>query len=115
MGILTRRNFLHGAVGLAGAALLAACGASNATAVPTSGAATGGAASSTAPGTTVAAASSSPVAAATRRASGSVRYLLRAGSADETKLTQDFLDKNFTPQSGVKVPVEPTDATRTRS
>ena len=29
---------------------------------------------------------------------------------DETKLTQDFLDKNFTPQSGVKVTVEPTDA-----
>jgi len=51
-----------------------------------------------------------PAAAPARKASGIVRYLLRAGSPDETKSTQDFLDKNFTPQSGVKVTVEPTDA-----
>ncbi len=53
---------------------------------------------------------STPAAAPARKASGTVRYLLRAGSPDETKSTQDFLDKNFTPQSGVKVTVEPTDA-----
>ena len=45
-----------------------------------------------------------------RKASGSVRYLLRGGSPDEIKTTQEYLDKNFTPQSGVKVTVEPTDA-----
>jgi multiple sugar transport system substrate-binding protein len=97
MAILTRRNFLQMSAGLAGAALLAACGGT-ATTTPTmgtSGAATGG----------------SPAAGTPRKASGNVRYLLRAGSADETKLTQEFLDKNFTPQSGVKVTVEPTDAT----
>lgn len=45
-----------------------------------------------------------------RKASGSVRYLLRGGTPDEIKVTQEYLDKNFTPQSGVKVTVEPTDA-----
>ena len=60
--------------------------------------------------TTAATTGNSPTVAPARKASGTIRYLLRAGSVDETKLTQDFLDKNFTPQSGVKVTVEPTDA-----
>jgi len=102
MGTFTRRNFVQMWASLAGAAVLAACGT---TTTPTSGASTTTAAGSTGAST------GSPAATPARKASGTVRYLLRAGSADETKLTQDFLDKNFTPQSGVKVTVEPTDAT----
>ena len=115
MGTLTRRGFLQMAASLAGAAVLAACGSPAATTAPTSGVN-----AATAPGstsatmvpnaTTAATTGNSPTVAPARKASGTIRYLLRAGSVDETKLTQDFLDKNFTPQSGVKVTVEPTDA-----
>jgi len=109
MGTLTRRNLLQMAASLAGTAVLAACGSSAATTAPTSGANATTASSSTG-ATTSATTGNSPAAAPARKASGTIRYLLRAGSVDETKLTQDFLDKNFTPQSGVKVTVEPTDA-----
>ena len=105
MRTLTRRNFVQMWAGLAGATLLAACGSTAATNTTTSGVNP-----SAAPGGTGATTGSSPAAIPTRKASGTIRYLLRAGSADEAKLTQDFLDKNFTPQSGVKVTVEPTDA-----
>ena len=95
MKALTRRGFLQITTGLAGAALLAACGSTGTTTTPTTGMG--------------AAASGSPMATQTRRASA-VRYLLRGGSPDEIKPTQDFLDNNFMPQTGVKVTVEPTDA-----
>ncbi len=117
----TRRDFLRAAAGFAGAAVLAACGGETATAVPATApratAAAGGTvapASGTTAGSTAAAGTTGGTQAAapamTRKASGTVRYLLRGGSPDEIKVTQEYLDKNFTPQSGVKVTVEPTDA-----
>lgn len=89
---LRRREFLMGSLGLAGAALLAACGTSGST--PTTS-------------TTGAAVDGSPVA---KKLSGELRYLLRGGTPDEIKATQDQIDSTFVKQTGVKVSVEPTDA-----
>lgn len=126
MESISRRRFLIASAGAAGVALLAACGSSStSTTAPTTGAGataaattvpTTAAAVTTAPGAS-AAATSAPAttgttaqAAPARKIGGSVRYLLRAGSPDEVKTTQSFLDANFTKQTDIKVSVEPTDA-----
>ena len=86
---LRRREFLLGGLGLAGVGLLAACGGGGGTATSATGAG----------------ANASPGA---KKLSGELRYLLRGGSPDETKATQEFLDNSFVKQTGVKVTVEPT-------
>jgi len=130
----TRRQFLQMATGFAGAAILAACGGEAATAVPATApratvAAAGGTAAApaatTAPAVTAAPAATTASGGATvpaattgtmaqsvpaKKVGGSIRYLLRAGSPDEVKTTQAFLDANFTKQTDIKVSVEPTDA-----
>ncbi len=125
----TRRQILRAAVGAAGVAILAACGATktSTTAPATNAAAPTGAATSApaatkggtpasagattaASGSAVATTGTVAQAAPARKVGGSVRYLLRGGSPDEVKATQSFLDANFTRQTDVKVSVEPTDA-----
>ena len=100
------------------AATVGGTAAPAATIAPTVAPMTAGA--TTAPAVTAApAATTAPAAATTgtmaqsvpaKKVGGTIRYLLRAGSPDEVKTTQAFLDANFTKQTDVKVSVEPTDA-----
>ena len=89
--LLRRRELLASGLGLAGATLLAACGGGSGTATTASGAS-----ANAAPGA--------------KKLGGELRYLLRGGTPDEIKSTQDLIDGTFVKETGVKVSVEPTDA-----